>query len=353
MEWAGSSHCLANPLPRLNALGFLPLGPLYYTPLNTREELEARIRAAFEAVKKTPAIFSDVLFRIPATISDSGRWAASLLASHQGEQSSIPGRVTPAFSHVGIVPDDAAGRWVFWGISRFPCPFIPALFHTHLLSPSSALKTSVRVRSFASAITHGRGIQPLVVRALQGTKVPSEITAVAPSNCTSNFMLDGCFADGCLVPTMIADSGVNSLRRPYRSLVFLTLDERVPTRVHPTLKQRTIISRGGAGYNAVVRGQHLWDELNRRLRARQARPKSIAQLLEWLQEEWRQISVDVLQTLVESMPDRVAAVIAARAKSECKDREIIDPRENSPTRLSSGTIPKCIIPGVTLSGIEP
>ncbi|KAJ8897227.1 hypothetical protein PR048_002573 [Dryococelus australis] len=41
-------------------------------------------------------------------------------------------------------------------------------------------------------------------------------------------------------------------------------------------------------------------------------PKSIAQLMEWLQEEWRRIPVDVLQTLVESMPDRVVAVVAAR-----------------------------------------
>ncbi|KAJ8872520.1 hypothetical protein PR048_026126 [Dryococelus australis] len=41
--------------------------------------------------------------------------------------------------------------------------------------------------------------------------------------------------------------------------------------------------------------EHLWDELDPRVRARQARPKAIAQLI-----------------LVESMPDRVAAVIAAR-----------------------------------------
>ncbi|KAJ8866114.1 hypothetical protein PR048_033638 [Dryococelus australis] len=58
--------------------------------------------------------------------------------------------------------------------------------------------------------------------------------------------------------------------------------------------------------------EHLSDELDHRVRARQARPKSIAQLMEWLQEEWRRIPVDVLQTLVESMRDRVAAVIAAR-----------------------------------------
>ncbi|KAJ8883205.1 hypothetical protein PR048_015045 [Dryococelus australis] len=33
---------------------------------------------------------------------------------------------------MGIVPDDAAGRQIFLGISRFPRPFIPALLHTHL-----------------------------------------------------------------------------------------------------------------------------------------------------------------------------------------------------------------------------
>ncbi|KAJ8897440.1 hypothetical protein PR048_002786 [Dryococelus australis] len=42
--------------------------------------------------------------------------------------------------------------------------------------------------------------------------------------------------------------------------------------------------------------EHLWDELDRRVTARQARPKFIAQLVEWLQEEWRRIPVDVLQT---------------------------------------------------------
>ncbi|KAJ8865913.1 hypothetical protein PR048_033436 [Dryococelus australis] len=36
------------------------------------------------------------------------------------------------FSHLGIVPDDAIGRRVFSGISRFLRPFIPALLHTHL-----------------------------------------------------------------------------------------------------------------------------------------------------------------------------------------------------------------------------
>ncbi|KAJ8865587.1 hypothetical protein PR048_033107 [Dryococelus australis] len=43
----------------------------------------------------------------------------------------------------GIVEDDVAGRWVFFGMSRFPRPFIPALLHAHLTSPASALKTAI------------------------------------------------------------------------------------------------------------------------------------------------------------------------------------------------------------------
>ncbi|KAJ8896966.1 hypothetical protein PR048_002312, partial [Dryococelus australis] len=56
--------------------------------------------------------------------------AISTLATHQGEPGSIPGRVT-GFSQVVIVPDDAVGRRVFSGISRFPRYLIPALLHIH------------------------------------------------------------------------------------------------------------------------------------------------------------------------------------------------------------------------------
>ncbi|KAJ8870410.1 hypothetical protein PR048_029432 [Dryococelus australis] len=51
-----------------------------------------------------------------------------------------PRPVHSGFSQVGIVTDDAAGRRVFSGISRFPCSCIPVLLHTHLASPSLALK---------------------------------------------------------------------------------------------------------------------------------------------------------------------------------------------------------------------
>ncbi|KAJ8891679.1 hypothetical protein PR048_004207 [Dryococelus australis] len=72
-----------------------------------------------------------------------GGSAVSLLASHQREPYSIPGRVTGGFSQVGIVPDDAAGRRVFSWISRFPHPCVPELLHSHLVPPPSALKTSL------------------------------------------------------------------------------------------------------------------------------------------------------------------------------------------------------------------
>ncbi|KAJ8888801.1 hypothetical protein PR048_008293 [Dryococelus australis] len=48
----------------------------------------------------------------------------------------------PDFLYVGIVTDDAAGRRIFSGISRFPRPLISTLLHTNLDSHSSALKAS-------------------------------------------------------------------------------------------------------------------------------------------------------------------------------------------------------------------
>ncbi|KAJ4427348.1 hypothetical protein ANN_24968 [Periplaneta americana] len=61
--------------------------------------------------------------------------------------------------------------------------------------------------------------------------------------------------------------------------------------------------------------EHLWDELDRRLRYREMRPTSIVQLSAMLQKEWRRIPVDILYKLVESMPDRVAAVTATRGST--------------------------------------
>ncbi|KAJ8885671.1 hypothetical protein PR048_011869 [Dryococelus australis] len=52
----------------------------------------------------------------------SGDVVARLLVSHIGELGSIPGGVVPRLSHVGNMPDDTAGLWVFSRISRLPRP---------------------------------------------------------------------------------------------------------------------------------------------------------------------------------------------------------------------------------------
>ncbi|KAJ8878139.1 hypothetical protein PR048_022606 [Dryococelus australis] len=59
---------------------------------------------------------------------------------------SPPTTATPGFSHVGIMPDDESGRRVLSGISRFhPC--IPALLHSHLISPHRLLRPRVGSRA--------------------------------------------------------------------------------------------------------------------------------------------------------------------------------------------------------------
>ncbi|KAJ8894598.1 hypothetical protein PR048_007262 [Dryococelus australis] len=66
----------------------------------------------------------------------------SAVQSCQRELGSIPGVGTAGISHVVIVPGDAAARRIFSEISCFPRPFISAMLHSHLISPTSALKTS-------------------------------------------------------------------------------------------------------------------------------------------------------------------------------------------------------------------
>ncbi|KAJ8874915.1 hypothetical protein PR048_022805 [Dryococelus australis] len=76
------------------------------------------------------------------TSPDRGGVVVRPPASHRCEPGSIPGQVAPGFSDGGIVPDDAAGRRIFSGISGFPRLCITALLHARLASPSSALNTS-------------------------------------------------------------------------------------------------------------------------------------------------------------------------------------------------------------------
>ncbi|KAJ8882811.1 hypothetical protein PR048_014625 [Dryococelus australis] len=88
----------------------------------------------------------------------SGGLVARLPTFHLGEPGCISAGVAPGFSHVGIVPDDAAGRRISSGssvsLSLSPQPlYFPTLLLTHLASPSSALKTSIIFWAFGVRVT--------------------------------------------------------------------------------------------------------------------------------------------------------------------------------------------------------
>ncbi|KAJ8883952.1 hypothetical protein PR048_015808 [Dryococelus australis] len=94
------------------------------------------------------------------------------------EHSSIPGGVAPGSSHL---LDDAAGRRVFSGISRFPRPDIPALLHTHLTSPSSALKTSLLRVSKTSPCQVGESVSQNTCARSNGTTVDERLAYSPPA----------------------------------------------------------------------------------------------------------------------------------------------------------------------------
>jgi hypothetical protein len=60
--------------------------------------------------------------------------------------------------------------------------------------------------------------------------------------------------------------------------------------------------------------EHLWDELERRLQARPNPPTSVPSLTNALVAEWKQVPAAMFQHLVENLPRRVEAVIAAKGE---------------------------------------
>jgi len=58
--------------------------------------------------------------------------------------------------------------------------------------------------------------------------------------------------------------------------------------------------------------EHLWDELERRIRSYDPLPKNKEELWEILQTEWHNIDVNIYQNLVSSMSNRIAAVIQSK-----------------------------------------
>jgi transposase len=58
--------------------------------------------------------------------------------------------------------------------------------------------------------------------------------------------------------------------------------------------------------------EHLWDQLDKRVLQRQPLPQTLDQLRQMLQQEWRTIPRNNVRNLIESMPRRCRAVLAAR-----------------------------------------
>ena len=58
--------------------------------------------------------------------------------------------------------------------------------------------------------------------------------------------------------------------------------------------------------------EHLWNHLDLKIRGRPVPPTNKQQLEAALQEEWEKIDPNYTRTLVESIPRRIAAVIAAK-----------------------------------------
>ena len=56
--------------------------------------------------------------------------------------------------------------------------------------------------------------------------------------------------------------------------------------------------------------ENLWDVLERRVRKHKPLPRNQDNLWQILQEEWLKLDIDICNNLVDSMPRRIAAVIA-------------------------------------------
>jgi hypothetical protein len=61
--------------------------------------------------------------------------------------------------------------------------------------------------------------------------------------------------------------------------------------------------------------ENLWDELDRNVRKHKPLPKNQDHLWQILQEEWLKLDENIYKNLVDSMPRRIAAVIANKGNA--------------------------------------
>ncbi|KAJ8872475.1 hypothetical protein PR048_026081 [Dryococelus australis] len=94
----------------------------------------------------------------------------------------------PVGLHVGIVPDDSAGRRVFPGISRFPCPYIlaPAPYSLHFILIGSQDLSSLPL---LNAITRGYRKTPVFPNTF--IHLPRENVELEDANRTTAYPAEG------------------------------------------------------------------------------------------------------------------------------------------------------------------
>ncbi|KAJ8889477.1 hypothetical protein PR048_008976 [Dryococelus australis] len=116
-----TSVCEDTSCPAVNIQTKLLSNVLFPNHIPTSRPCAGRITDCLRKLKTAEAV------RLVSEItSHAVTWpavgaAVTALASHQASWVRIPAGSLPEFSHVGIVPNDAAG-WVFSGISHFPPP---------------------------------------------------------------------------------------------------------------------------------------------------------------------------------------------------------------------------------------
>ncbi|KAJ8897257.1 hypothetical protein PR048_002603 [Dryococelus australis] len=122
-------------------------------------------RRVFSGISRSPRPCIPTVLYTHLASSSSALKTSILLASHLGKQGSIPGRVTPRFSHVGIVLDYAAGRRVSSVLSFRRCSILTLI----ALIGSQALAR------------HDGNIARLVRRSDEALGVRVTVARIAPS----------------------------------------------------------------------------------------------------------------------------------------------------------------------------
>ncbi|KAJ8874859.1 hypothetical protein PR048_022749 [Dryococelus australis] len=184
-----------------------------------------------------------------------GDRAVTLLASHQDEPRSIPGRVTPGISQVGIVPDDAVGRWVFSGISRFPRPSFRrrSTFTSIALIGSQDLAVKSRPNFFTSqgpAYLHYISPFPLSekrgsYKGHNGTRYKSAIDSTSRALACSVLVVLRLDVGGAIVagrcPSLLCQPDIITAAKPANCCLKVEVKLLAFGALHPTIQREELI----------------------------------------------------------------------------------------------------------------